>query len=87
MDIETILSDSAAQIDRAMPADERAKDWCSPSAFWFEAFTETVKKQIEDALEQEGAKCPDIQRVAWESRIRCRAVHARGCRGGCVCGE
>lgn len=58
MDIATILADSAAQIDRAMPADERAKDWCSPSAPWFEAFTETVKNQIEAALEQEGAECP-----------------------------
>lgn len=58
MDLETILTDSAANVDRAMPVDERAKDWQSPSPAWFEAFMETVKQQIEAALEQEGCECP-----------------------------
>lgn len=60
MDLPTILTDSAAQVDRAKPADERLKteDWTSPGEAWFESFMETVQRQMEAAIEEDGAPCP-----------------------------
>lgn len=60
MDLATILTDSAAQIDRAKPADERlnTEDWTSPGEAWFALFMETVEAQVQAALDDDGAECP-----------------------------
>lgn len=47
----TILSDSAAQVDRARPTDDRDGTWWNgPGEDWWESFTGTVGNQIEAAL-------------------------------------
>ncbi len=44
----TIMSDSAAQVDRARPADERdGPAWNGPGGDWWELFEETVSAQLE----------------------------------------
>lgn len=60
MDLSTILTDSAANVDRAKPTDERLQkeDWTSPGEAWFESFMETVQRQIEAALDEDGSVCP-----------------------------
>ncbi len=59
MDLDTILTDSAAQVDRARPADERnGPQWNGPGEAWWESFMETVKAQIEAQLEVDGEECP-----------------------------
>lgn len=46
--IMTVLSDSAANVDRAKPADDRLKseDWTSPGLDWWASFEETVAAQL-----------------------------------------
>lgn len=60
MDLATILTDSAAQTERAKPTNERLKteDWTPPGEAWFEAFRATVQQQMEAAIEDDGAPCP-----------------------------
>lgn len=52
----TILTDSAAQTDRASPAVNGVTpdNWLPPGEAWFESFLECVQHQIEAAAEQEG---------------------------------
>lgn len=46
--ILTILTDAAAQVDRARPADARnGPGWDGPGAEWWEDFTETVEQQLD----------------------------------------
>lgn len=59
-DLDAILTDSAAQVDRAAPVDYRiqTQNWTSPGEDWFEAFTETVRQQVIAAFENDNPKCP-----------------------------
>jgi hypothetical protein len=57
----TILTDSAAQVDRARPADARnGPAWDGPGETWWETFAETVEAQIQVQEEAATRALPDI---------------------------
>ena len=55
MDLVTILTDCAVQVNRAKPVGE---DWQEPNEAWFEQFVTAVLQQIDVAIEDEDAVCP-----------------------------
>ena len=56
----TILTDSAAQVDRARPADDRdGPEWNGPGSSWWESFIETVEGQIKALIADNDDLPPD----------------------------
>jgi len=45
--IMTCVTDSAYQVNRALPAEHVAPEWREPGVAWFEAYQETLREQLE----------------------------------------